>query len=253
MKLAVMQPYFFPYLGYFALIAAVDEWIVFDVTQYTRKSWINRNRVLRPGGGWQYISMPLKNSSIHIRISEAEVAGLPDQERYVLGKISHYRKRAPYYAQVCEIVRNVFADAAGDSLVSLNVSSLRTVCKYLGLPFRYRICSQLCLDLPAQLHPGGWAPWIAGKLSADTYVNPIGGHVLFDPAEFARHGVALRFLEFAPFVYETPGYSFESNLSILDVLMWNSPDIIVRAIHDHSALISVAEQSGRIATNDTSP
>ena len=74
MKLGIMQPYFFPYLGHFALIAAVDEWIVFDITQYTRKSWVNRNRVLRPDGGWQYVSIPLRDSSIHIKTSEAVVA-----------------------------------------------------------------------------------------------------------------------------------------------------------------------------------
>src|ERR1700732_1311529 len=121
MKLGIMQPYFFPYLGHFALVAAVDEWIVFDITQYTRKSWINRNRVFHPGGGWQYISIPLRNSSIHIKISEAEVANVRDQERYVLGKILHYRRHAPYYAQVYNIVRSTFAGAADDSLVSLNV------------------------------------------------------------------------------------------------------------------------------------
>jgi len=250
MKLAIMQPYFFPYLGHFALIAAVDEWIVFDVTQYTRKSWINRNRVLRPGGGWQYISIPLKNSSIHIRISEAEVADLANQARHVLGKISHYKKHAPYYARVCDIVRSAFADAVSDSLVALNVRSLRAVCDYLGLPFRYRICSQLGLDLPDRLHPGGWAPWIAGKLSADTYINPSAGHELFDPAEFARQKVTLRFLEFSSFVYETPGYSFKSDLSILDVLMWNSPGAVIQAIRDNSALISVADQDERVAAND---
>src|SRR5882757_4455172 len=113
MKLGIMQPYFFPYVGHFALIAAVDEWVVFDVTQYTRKTWINRNRVLRADGGWQYVSMPLANSSIHIKISEARIARFPEQEGYVLGKISHYSGRAPYYRQVCEIVRSTFAGLRG--------------------------------------------------------------------------------------------------------------------------------------------
>src|ERR1700726_270216 len=105
MKLGIMQPYLFPYLGHFALIAAVDEWIVFDVTQYARKSWINRNRVLHPDAAWQYVSIPLANSFIHIKTSEARIGKFREQEHYVLGKISHYRRRAPYYVQVCEIVR----------------------------------------------------------------------------------------------------------------------------------------------------
>ena len=242
MKLGIMQPYFFPYLAHFALVAAVDEWIVFDISQYTRKSWINRNRVLHPGSGWQYISIPLQSSSIHIKISEAKVTSYSNQERYVLGKISHYKRRAPYYGQVCEIVRRTFAGVADDSLVSLNVSGLRTVCEYLGLPFRYRICSKVPLDYPNALPAGQWAPWISARLSADVYINPVGGRELFDRANFTNQGVTLQFLEFEPFVYDTPGYDFEENLSILDALMWNTPDAIVQAIGTNSSLIAASEE-----------
>src|SRR6516162_7626939 len=122
MKLGIMQPYFFPYLGHFALIAAVDEWVVFDVSQYTRKSWINRNRILRAAGGWQYVSVPLVNSSIHISIAEAAIANPSELENYVLGKLSHYARRAPHYRAVCDIVRTAFAGPTGSSLVSLNIS-----------------------------------------------------------------------------------------------------------------------------------
>jgi hypothetical protein len=241
MKLGIMQPYFFPYLGHFALIAAVDEWVVFDITQYARKSWINRNRVLQPSGGWQYVSIPLENSSIHISISEAKIAKSGDHQRYVLGKISHYAKRAPYYTQVREIVGRTFAGMVDDSLVSLNVNGLREVCAYLRLPFRYRICSQLAIEYPDNLSAGDWAPWISARLSADVYINPIAGRELFDPAVFASDGVELRFLDFIPFTYDTPGYNFEPGLSILDVLMWNSPDAIVKAIGENSSLISASD------------
>jgi hypothetical protein len=159
MKLGVMQPYFFPYLGHFALIAAVDEWVVFDVTQYTRKSWINRNRILHAASGWQYVSVPLVNSSIHIGIAEAAIADPPGLEKHVLGKLSHYARRAPHYNAVCDIVRSAFSGSTGSSLVSLNVSALRTVCEYLGLAWRYRICSQLGLEFPQGLTAGQWAPW----------------------------------------------------------------------------------------------
>jgi len=233
-----MQPYFFPYLGHFALIAAVDEWIVFDITQYTKQSWINRNRVLHPEHGWQYVSIPLRGASSHIRISEARVVDLRGQERYVLKKISHYKKRAPHYGQVCEIVKSSFAGAADDSLVSLNVAGLRAVCEYLGLPFSYRVCSELNLEFPDELRAGKWAPWLAGRLSAEVYINPVGGRALFDPSDFAREGASLRFLDFKPFVYDTPGYIFEESLSILDVLMWNRPAAIVEAIRNNVSTIA---------------
>jgi WbqC-like protein family len=240
MKLGIMQPYFFPYLGHFALIAAVDEWIVFDIVQYTRKSWVNRNRVLNPGGGWQYVSMSLDDSSIHAKISEAKIANFRGQEQYILGKTSHYKRYAPHYAQVCDIVKSAFAGADDDSLVSLNVSGLRTVCEYLGLPFRHRICSRLAIEYPKTLRGGQWAPWISSALSADVYINPVGGRELFDLADFMRQGITLEFLLFEPFVYRTPGYDFEESLSILDVLMWNRPDEIVQAIKENSSLISAS-------------
>lgn len=242
MKLGIMQPYFFPYLGHFALVAVVDEWIVFDISQYTRKSWLNRNRVLLPESGWQYVSIPVENSSIHISISEARIANPGDQERHVLGKISHYARRAPYYTEVCEIVRSVFADLADGSLVSLNVRGLRTVCQYLRLPFHYRVCSQLALDIPYKLSAGKWAPWISARLGADVYVNPIGGRALFDMADFKKEGIDLRFLDFKPFFYDTPGYDFVSDLSILDVLMWNSPDVIIQTIRKNSLLIAASAE-----------
>ena len=247
MKLGIMQPYFFPHLGHFALIAAADEWIVFDITQYTRRSWISRNRVLHPDGGWQYVSVSLRNPSTRIKISEAEVANARDQEQYVLGKISHYRRRAPYYARVCDVVRATFASVVDDGLVSLNVGGLRTVCDYLGLSFRHRLCSQLALRYPDQLSAGQWAPWIAGKLGADVYINPIGGRNLFNPPDFSKQGVSLQLLDFAAFVYETPGYNFEKTLSILDVLMWNSPAAIVQAIRANSSLIVI---TGEERTSD---
>jgi hypothetical protein len=257
MKLGIMQPYFFPYLGHFALIAAADEWVVFDITQYTRKSWINRNRVLHPNGGWQYVSIPLANSSTHIKISQARIGNFRKQEQYVLGKISHYRKRAPYYVQTCEIVRSMFAGPPDDSLVSLNVAGLRTVTQYLGLPFRYRICSQLALEWPDGLTAGQWAPWICAELSADAYINPIAGRALFDPTDFANAGMSLDFLEFAPFIYDTAPYNFEKDLSILDVLMWNSPGEIMQAIRSNSSLTSViskapgAHVSREVASGET--
>jgi WbqC-like protein family len=238
MKLGIMQPYFFPYLGHFALIAAVDEWVVFDITQYTRKSWLSRNRILRPAGGWTYVSVPLKNSSTHIKTYEARVADIAKAQQHVRGKLSHYKRRAPNYASVCDVVDAAFAGAADDSLVALDVSALRTVCEYLRLPFRYRVCSQLAIEYPDHLRAGEWAPWIAAKLSADVYVNPISGRPLFHQPDFGRRRIELQFLDYAPVVYETPGYTFQEDLSILDVLMWNDPGAIVRAIGTNTSLIT---------------
>lgn len=227
-----MQPYFFPYLGHFSLIAAVDEWIVFDITQYTPKTWMNRNRILHPRLGWQYVTVPLSNSSISIKTSEAKVLNMLDAKTNIVGKLSHYKKKAPYFDAVSILINDVFDSATDDSLVNLNVQGLSAVCKYLGIRFEYRICSELNLPLPVNLKPGEWAPEICSMLGASSYVNPIGGQELFDPVEFSRRGVSLHLAHAKSFSYNTAHYQYEQNLSILDVLMWNSPTDVADAVRN---------------------
>jgi hypothetical protein len=238
MRLGIMQPYFFPYPGHFALIASVDEWIVFDVTQYTPKTWMNRNRILHPKQGWQYISVPLSNSSTSIKTHEAKLVSLADSESEVLGKLTAFRRHAPFYRQVTELVRMAFANAPGDSLCMLNVSALRVVCEYIGLPFKARVCSELDLDYPETMGPGDWAPFICESLGASSYVNPISGQNLFDPARFRRSGIELLFAEFGELRFDPSPFTFEPHLSILDALLWLPPDDIARALRDNTTLIA---------------
>jgi len=226
-----MQPYFFPYLGYFSLIDHVDTWVVFDITQYTPKTWMNRNRVLHPTAGSNWVTVPLANSSRSILTHEAQVADLSSALRTTLGKLSHYRNRAPYWRQVEGIVGAAFAAAEVDhSLVTLNVAGLRGVCYYLGTAFEPLVCSATSLDLSPPGHPGGWAPAIASALGATEYINPAGGRDLFDPSEFAAMGITLGFLDQPVFTYDPTPYRFEPSLSILDVLMWNSPSAVRTAM-----------------------
>lgn len=225
-----MQPYFFPYLGHFSLIAAVDEWIVFDITQYTPKSWMNRNRILHPSAGWQYVTVPLSNSSISIKTHEAKVLNCGGAKANIIGKLSHYKKKAPYFKPVNALVNEVFDSTTDDSLVHLNVRGLDVVCKYLDIPFNYRICSELNLPLPEKLGPGEWALEICSLLGATTYVNPASGQDLFNSAEFTRRGISLHYAQPTEFVYDTAPYQYELNLSILDVLMWNPPEAVVEAV-----------------------
>ncbi|MGH2863355.1 MAG: WbqC family protein [Solirubrobacteraceae bacterium] len=238
MRVGIMQPYFFPYLGYFALIERCDKWVVFDVTQYTPKTWMNRNRVLHPTESWNWVTVPLANSSNSIRIHEAKVLDADKARASALGKLSHYRNRAPHWRTVKGLLEAAFDGAADASLVTLNASALRVVCSYLGIGFEPVICSELGLDLTAVDHPGGWAPVVAGALGADEYLNPVGGLQLFSQEEFNERGIALEFLEFPSFEYVTSGYAFVPNLSVLDVLMWNDVESV------RSALAAAAIKQG---------
>jgi len=236
-----MQPYFFPYLGHFALIANCDEWIVFDVTQYRPKTWMNRNRVLHPSGGAMYVTVPLSNSSQSVLTCEARIADPERAHASVRGALSHYKRSAPHFADVVALVDATFAQLTGDSLVELDVAALRTVCAHLELPFRYRICSQARLEFAPPSGPGGWAPAIASAIGAEEYLNPISGRALFDPVDFAERSIDLCFLDMPAFVYDTGPFKFEPNLSILDVMMWNSPRAI-RAGLGTARIVYASEQ-----------
>lgn len=230
MRVGIMQPYFFPYLGHFALIAQTDVWVVFDITQYTPKSFMTRNDVLKLNGGRQRVGVDLKNGSIHIKTHEARLMSRSKARQQLMGAISHYKRKAPYFQAVCDVVEATFEElersAEPDSLVNLNTAGLGQVCAYLGLAFDCRVASQMDMKLPETMGAGDWAPTIAKQVGASTYLNPIGGRALFNPEQFRQMGVNLEFLDFKALTYATPGYAFEPNLSILDVMMWNSPQAI---------------------------
>lgn len=236
MRLGIMQPYFFPYFGHFSLISAVDEWIVFDVTQYTPKTWMNRNRILHPKEGWQYVSVPLANGSISIRTCEAKLLDPASAEGALIGKLTAFRRQAPFHGQVVDLIRRAYSGRSDDSLCALNVSALQAVCAYLGLPFSYRICSDLGLTFPEQMEAGDWAPFICKALGASSYVNPIGGRALFDRSQFASVGVELMFAEVGEFAYDPAPYRYEPHLSILDVLLWNEPGRVAAALRENLTL-----------------
>ena len=219
----IMQPYFFPYFGYFDHISRCDTWVVFDLTQYTPKSWMTRNRIQHPNQGWQYIVCEVHGSQ-NIPISSVSLCDRMKTRNKVLGQLNHYKKYAPYHKQVVHIVESAFDAARSDFLTDINVSGLSAVYDYLSFPFSPIIASEAGFTLPEITHPGQWALEICTLLGAETYLNTPGGRGLFRPEEFAQRGIRLGFTGIPRFVYDCKPYAYEPYLSILDVLMWNSPE-----------------------------
>ena len=236
-----MQPYFFPYLGYFSLIHSIHNWIVFDISQYTRKTWINRNKLLHPSNKWQYISIPLEHSTLSMRICDARIRCVEEVKLSLLGKLSAYKKVAPYYQDVVNIVSLVFDRVSSNSLVELNVSSIKVICEYLGINFNYRLCSELSIDIPGKMNAGDWAPLICKHVNATSYVNPISGSHLFNKNDFLRNNIELNYLEFTPEQYYQNDILSSETLSTLDVLLWNSKSEILDMIERCSKLIEINE------------
>lgn len=223
MKLGIMQPYFFPYLGYFDLINRTDKWVVFDVVQYQKKSWMNRNRIHHPSEGWQYIGAPVSKHGRFSLIKDIQVNDSVVIKDKLLGQLAHYKKHAPYYESVCEITANAFDSMQDETLVDLNVKSLLVVCDYLGIDFDYSVFSNLDVDIPVVNHPGQWALEIAASLKASEYINPPNGKDIFIGSEFEERNIKLTLTSLVDFEYDCFPYETINHLSIIDVLMFCSP------------------------------
>jgi hypothetical protein len=218
--LGIMQPYFFPYLGYFDLINYSDEWIVFDTVQYIRKGWMNRNRIFNFQGDWQYITVPVKKHHQDTLIQDIVIH--PNWQAKMIGQIEVYRKSAPYFTETKDLLDECFA-LSEELLSELNTKILEKVCVYLTIPFHYTYFSQMHLDIDPVTGPGDWALHIAKSLGAKEYVNPPGGESLFNSAAFEKLGMKLTIRDIPPMTYSPGKYNFIPRLSIVDVLMWNSP------------------------------
>lgn len=222
MILGAMQPYFFPYLGYFDLINRTDRWIVFDTPQYMREGWVNRNRILHSREGWQYIIVPLRKHARETPINQVEAVEFPDWRRKIINQFTHYRGRAPFYREIIALLEDCFAPRE-KNLSRINVHCLGKVCRYLGISWAPEIFSEMHLPIGSVEEAADWALRISEAAGASEYLNPPGGTALYGAERFARHGIRLHIQEDFNFEYECGGYSYIPKLSVLDVLMWVDP------------------------------
>lgn len=220
-----MQPYFFPYFDYFALINYTDKWIIFDLVQYIRHGWVNRNRILHPKNSWQHINVPIKKHSRSSLIKDILISDSIDWKGRIIRQLNHYKKCAPYYNDVIKLLNECFKYKSS-SLSKLNEHILVHVCQRLNISFDYSVFSEMELMIDPVEKPGDWALNISKALNADTYVNPSGGKEIFDFNLFKIAGVNLRFLQSSQYYYKQTRNEFISGLSIIDVMMFNSPESI---------------------------
>jgi len=242
MKLAIMQPYFFPSIRYFQLMKNVDRWIVFDEVQFIDKGWINRNRVLHPDAkkDWIYIAIPLKNRRRFDKINKINIDGTQDWKSVILGRLSNYKKKAPYYNRTIDLVKACLAYNESN-LALFVINSLRLVASELGINIKMDVQSQLALNLGRIDHPGQWAVKISEALGATEYLNPSSGYSLFREDEFSSRNIKLRFLKSRLTPYRQRRDGFVSGLSIVDVMMWNSNTEILNMVRHDFDILSQGE------------
>jgi hypothetical protein len=232
MRLGIMQPYFLPYIGYFQLIAAVDKFVVYDNIKYTKKGWINRNRFLQNGKDAMF-SLSLKKDSDFLDVCERELATDFDRER-LLNQLSGAYRRAPHFEQTFSLIEQVVRYPESNLFLFLH-NSIVQVCAHLDINTKIIVSSELVIDHHLLAQDKVLA--LCEALDATAYVNAIGGVELYSNKTFQEKGIELQFIQSKPFNYVQFDDVFVPWLSIIDVMMFNSLDVIRTCVKRNYELI----------------
>jgi len=226
-----MQPYFFPYLGYYSLIKKSDQFILFDTVQFIRRGWIERNRILKPAEGWQYVAVPLVKKELSTIICDMEIRNNEDWREKLILQLAHYKKRAPFYRETLSVIQDAI-NMDTNSIVKLNENILKKTCEYFNIPLNISIFSEMNVEIEEVTHPGEWAFNITKALNGKDYINPTGGVEIFKREQFTNADIKLNFLGNNLSPYNQHRNVFERGLSIIDVMMFNDPVAICKLIDD---------------------
>lgn len=234
MKIAIMQPYFFPYIGYFQLINAVDEFILYDNIEYSKKGWINRNRILVNNSD-SYITIPLKKDSDFLHIRERFLAdSWKTDKNKMLNRITESYRKAPYFENVYHIIEDciLFKEI---NLFEFIKNSIYKVNSFLGINTPVVVSSTL--DINHKLKSEEKVIEICKSRKAKIYINPIGGLNIYKKENFIEKGIELFFLKSGDFSYNQFNDKFVPWLSILDVMMFSKKENIKNYLDNSYSLI----------------
>lgn len=229
MKIAIMQPYIFPYIGYFQLINTVDKFIIYDDVNFINKGWINRNRILVNGKD-SLFTIPLKEASQNKLINNIEVNWDSAWKSKFLKTIEQSYKKAPYYQQVLPLIEGLL-NTEKSIFSEIIFENLTQVCQYLEI--KTEIVPSSSIYHNTHLKAQERIIDICVQEKTDTYINPIGGLELYDKAAFQAIGKELFFIKSKAIRYTQFKNEFVPWLSIIDILMFNSPEHISTLLNDY--------------------
>jgi hypothetical protein len=227
LKAAVMQPYFFPYIGYFQLIKAVDVFIVYDNIKYTKKGWINRNRFLQNGRAAVF-SLPLTKASDALDIRD-RVLSLSFERETLLRRLECAYQKTPYFNDVFPLINRIIRNTE-TNLFEYIFQSLQDLCRAMSITTRLVVSSDIDIDLSLKSEERILA--LCQKVGASSYINPIGGQELYSKETFHAQGLKLSFLKSKSMSYSQLEREFLPWLSIIDVMMFNSSQTISGFLSD---------------------
>ena len=232
MKLAIMQPYLFPYIGYFQLINSVDKFIVFDDVNYIKKGWINRNRLLVDGKEYTF-TIPLKKVSQNKLINEIEILHEEKWKVKLLKTIENNYKQTRFFSTAFPLIKLSLIDK-DKNLSRFIVNSLKIITKYLNI--KTEIVNSSIVYSTAGLKNFDKILEICKHVKADEYINPIGGQAIYTKKYFSQQGISLSFIRTKFKEYNQSSKEFIPALSIIDLLMNNSKDDLKEMLEDYELI-----------------
>jgi hypothetical protein len=233
MRLSVMQPYFMPYIGYFQLINSVDEFIVYDNIQYTKKGWINRNRILVNGKA-QLITLSLKKDSDYLNVVERELSDSWENDKNkILNVIKSSYSKAPYFQETFELISKCL-NSSEVNLFKFIYNSIISINNYLEIKTPIVISSTI--DINHTLKSQNKVLSLCKSQNADIYINTIGGVELYDKETFKQNNIELNFIKSNLIQYKQFNNEFVPWLSIIDVMMFNSKEQIKEYLNNYTLI-----------------
>jgi len=227
-----MQPYIFPYIGYYQLINAVDKFVIYDDVNYINRGWINRNNILVNGKGYLF-TIPLQDASQNRLINAIEIAVDEAWKKKFLRTVEQSYKKAPYYNDVCPIITaTVYSTAT--HVCEFSSLSLRAVMEYLEIPVEFVSSSSIYNN--RELKGQDRILDICMKENSDHYINPIGGMEIYSEELFQKAGIKLNFIQCKPITYRQFNNEFVSHLSIIDVLMFNDKEAVTDMLQSYELI-----------------
>ena len=225
-----MQPYFCPYLGYFQLINKVDQFVIYDNIEYSRRGWFSRNRIAINDRA-NLFSIPLKRDSDYLHVNDRFLSDSSSKSiAKILRRIENSYRHADYYSEIFPVVKSVF-NCQNTNLFDYIQHSV-VVWKNL-LNINPPLIRSSELEIDHSLKAQNKVIAICKHLNASTYINPIGGTPLYDRKHFSEHGLNIKFLEMNPLKYNQQNERFISSLSVIDVLMHNGIDKTIELLSEY--------------------
>ncbi|MBZ0182681.1 MAG: WbqC family protein [Melioribacteraceae bacterium] len=232
MKIAIMQPYFLPYIGYFQLINAVDKFIILDDVNFIKKGWINRNRIVFEGQEIRF-TIPLKKASQNKKICEIEISTDTNWKEKLISTFNQKYGKADSYNKVFPLIKECILSIE-NNLSTFVTESLKKISNYLGISTEFINTSRnYNIDF---LNGQEKIIEICKKENADHYLNLSGGRDLYKNEEFANNNIKLSFMKMNYFEYKRMNQKFVPSLSIVDVLMFNNISSIKDMLNRYTLL-----------------